>query len=91
MAEPSIQPVKSWFQAKYPLHPCPICQLEHVRIPHVQKGGMSFIPFEVLQVVEGTARPGAKTTGLDMPAYVYGLFWGIPGGTPQLCDILYAN
>lgn len=86
-----ILPMKSRFNELYPMHPCPQCQLEHVRIPHIVKDGDSLVPHEVLVVVEGTARWGGGTV-LDTPVRVMGVFWGFPGANQaSFYDIIYLN
>lgn len=93
--------LKSWWGERYPMHSCPHCGLEHVRIPnlilpmHVQGQSLqvALVPYEVVGLVEGYARPGATPgSALDRPAWVTGLFWG-PPGSPKAhqWSVLYAN
>ena len=91
--EISKKPLKSWYQEQHPLHKCVECGLEHHRLfPHIQKGDVTWIPFELVGVAEGTARMGLKEfPDLNAPGYVYALIWGIPGQGPLLPTVLVMN
>ena len=79
--------VKSWYQERYPLHPCGVCGLEHVRIPNIvstlkAQGApvqITWRPFEIVGTINGPVRPGSRAPQIDTPAYAYVLFWGPPG------------
>jgi hypothetical protein len=92
--------LKSRFQELYPLHECPLCKLEHSRIPHIsithvvdgKEEKVTFAPFELVGTVEGTTHPGRSQPGMDTPAHIYALLWGPPGASqPADQSILYMN
>jgi hypothetical protein len=91
--------LKSRFQELYPMHPCESCGLEHVRIPTITTEGevngekveIPWVPFEVVGMIEGSARPGAGADW-DTPAHIQLLFWGPPGAQQASAkSILYMN
>lgn len=92
--------LKSRFQELYPFHECPLCKLEHVRIPHIrvtsevngQPVQIDFAPFELIGVVDGSARPGHHDPQADTPAHIYGMYWGPPGAQKAThASVLYMN
>ena len=80
--------LQSRYLKLYPLHRCQQCGLEHNSIPHIpirayrpdgQAVQVMLAPVEIVGVVEGGIRPGAKIPGHDTPAHILGLVWGPPG------------
>lgn len=92
--------LRSWYAEKYPMHECTICSLQHVRIPTITileedpQGGQvqsKLVPFELVGMAEGVIRPGAGL-GIDTPARIVGLFWGVPGAQqPTTNTVLCLN
>ena len=76
---PEESTVKSWYTARYPLHPCGKCGLEHCRIPNIVSNQITWRPFEIVGTINGPVRPGSRAPQIDTPAYAYVLFWGPPG------------
>lgn len=83
----------SWYSKLYPLHACPKCRLEHTRIPHIQQKDVTWLPLELVAIVEGSIHPGRTGRALmDTPAHLVGLLWGFPrGDRPLLQTIMYLN
>ena len=79
---------KSRWEELYPRHKCAQCGLVHGTVPLLNAEqpmgpdqphqAVKLAPFEILGMVDGSARPGIDTP-FDTPAHVVGFLWGHPG------------
>ena len=82
-----VDELKSRFEELYPPHKCDKCSLEHAVIPTIMVeikfeddvAQVPLMPWEIVGIMGGAARPGQNEPNMDTPANIRILFWGPPG------------